>query len=209
MRKSLTAEILKQLSVECPFPETFEDTEPTDDGIPPERPRRKIMHFRADHDGWRWYNTIWLCHDDLATVEMKREIDATYDALIAEDALADLPVLRAFCHTHPEARANENATDEYNFYLRGTLCDYWLRLITRERDYNMYLSAYAREPEEKPNPYQKYFDYLNRLRESGETNMWGAVPYLQREFPELGFDKAHAREIHSAWMKSFQGGTEQ
>lgn len=56
---------------------------------------------------------------------------------------------------------------------------------------------------------QKYFSYLDRLRESGETNMWGAVPYLQREFPELGFDKAHAREIHSAWMKSFQGGTEQ
>ena len=57
---------------------------------------------------------------------------------------------------------------------------------------------------EKKNPHQKYFDYLERLRESGETNMLGAVPYLQRKFPELGFDRARAREIHRAWMDSYK-----
>ena len=62
---------------------------------------------------------------------------------------------------------------------------------------------------ENKNVNQKYFDYLEQLRESGETNMWGAVPYLQREFPELGVDKARAREIHSAWMKSYKECTEQ
>lgn len=76
---------------------------------------------------------------------MKREIDATYDALTAKDALADLTALRAFCRANPEARANESAEGEFNFYLRGELCDYWLRLITREKDYNLYLSAYAKE----------------------------------------------------------------
>ena len=34
-------------------------------------------------------------------------------------------------------------------------------------------SAYSK------NECQKYFDYLERLRQSGETNMYGAVPYLQ------------------------------
>ena len=34
------------------------------------------------------------------------------------------------------------------------------------------LSAYSK------NECQKYFDYLERLRQSGETNMYGAVPYL-------------------------------
>lgn len=34
-------------------------------------------------------------------------------------------------------------------------------------------SAYSK------NECQKYFDYLERLRQSGETNMYGAAPYLQ------------------------------
>ena len=42
---------------------------------------------------------------------------------------------------------------------------------------------------------KKYFDYLDHLRDSGATNMFGAVPYLQKKFPELGFDKARAREV--------------
>lgn len=29
---------------------------------------------------------------------------------------------------------------------------------------------------------QQMFDYLEELRQSGETNMFGAAPYLQREF---------------------------
>lgn len=49
---------------------------------------------------------------------------------------------------------------------------------------------------------EKYFDYLEKLRESGETNMFGAAPYLQREFPELAHDRDRAREILAAWMKS-------
>ena len=68
----------------------------------------------------------------------------------------------------------------------------------------MYLSAYSREETNANNQNQKYFDYLERLRESGETNMLGAVPYLQRKFPELGFDRARAREIHRAWMDSYK-----
>ena len=42
---------------------------------------------------------------------------------------------------------------------------------------------------------EKYFTYLEKLRKSGETNMMGAVPYLQRQFPELAHDRARAREM--------------
>jgi len=44
-----------------------------------------------------------------------------------------------------------------------------------------------------------YFDYLNKLRDSGKTNMFGAAPYLQAVF---GLDKRTAREILAKWMKS-------
>lgn len=49
---------------------------------------------------------------------------------------------------------------------------------------------------------KKYFDYLEELRKSGVTNMFGAVPYLMSEFPEL--DRAEATRILSAWFDSFK-----
>lgn len=50
---------------------------------------------------------------------------------------------------------------------------------------------------------KKYFDYLDHLRNSGAINMFGAVAYLRREFPELGFDNARARQVLRAWMDSY------
>lgn len=49
------------------------------------------------------------------------------------------------------------------------------------------------------------FEYLDELRESGDTNMFGARPYLQREFPRYSDDTA--RSVLKAWMDSFDGET--
>jgi hypothetical protein len=43
----------------------------------------------------------------------------------------------------------------------------------------------------------EYFEYLEELRKSGETNMFGAAPYLQQEF---GLDRREARAILMEWM---------
>lgn len=48
---------------------------------------------------------------------------------------------------------------------------------------------------------EKYFIFLDDLRESGVTNMFGARPYLMEEFSKL--TDAQAREILSQWMKTF------
>ena len=45
-----------------------------------------------------------------------------------------------------------------------------------------------------------YFSYLDDLRESGVTNMFGAVPYLQSEFTELSHDRQRASQVLSLWM---------
>jgi hypothetical protein len=47
----------------------------------------------------------------------------------------------------------------------------------------------------------EHLDYLDDLRESGATNMFGARPYLMEDFPEL--TKAEAGEILSYWMRTF------
>jgi hypothetical protein len=47
----------------------------------------------------------------------------------------------------------------------------------------------------------EYFEYLDDLRESGIVNMFGARPFLMKEFPQL--NKNEAGEIMSEWMKTF------
>jgi len=49
--------------------------------------------------------------------------------------------------------------------------------------------------------YKEEFEYLDRLRESGETNMWGAGTYLHSEF---GMGRKEARAIVGLWMDTFQ-----
>ena len=46
---------------------------------------------------------------------------------------------------------------------------------------------------------EEYFTFLDDLRESGITNMFGATPYLQEEF---GLTYNEAKEVLVAWMKS-------
>jgi len=47
---------------------------------------------------------------------------------------------------------------------------------------------------------EEMYEYLDDLRESGSTNMFGAAPYLQEEFD---LDKPTARLVLSQWMGSF------
>jgi hypothetical protein len=47
---------------------------------------------------------------------------------------------------------------------------------------------------------EEYFVYLDALRESGVTNMFGAGAYLEDHF---GLTRYEARDILFEWMKSF------
>lgn len=47
---------------------------------------------------------------------------------------------------------------------------------------------------------EEHKEYLDQLRESGATNMFGARPYLMEEFD---LDKKEASKILVEWMKSF------
>jgi len=51
-----------------------------------------------------------------------------------------------------------------------------------------------------PEGMDEYFIYLERLRRSGVTNMFGAAPYLQEEF---GLSRRDARDTLTAWMNNY------
>ena len=47
---------------------------------------------------------------------------------------------------------------------------------------------------------QEVFEYLDGLRDSGVTNMFGAAPYIMKWF---GCSKSEARTLLSKWMKTY------
>ena len=134
--------ILSELQMDCPFSEVFKDIE-TINGCTAFR--RKIGHIRADYDGYKWWNSVWSCHDELCKPEISKEIDSVYERLISKEAFSTLLVMRDFCYAHSEAVVNEQLKDEYNFYYTGEHCYFWIRCITRSGDYNLYLHAFTKE----------------------------------------------------------------
>mgnify|MGYP001336286347 FL=1 len=58
------------------------------------------------------------------------------------------------------------------------------------------------ETRSTPQENKEHFAFLDTLRESCITNMFGAAPFLQDEFPEL--DKSEARVILAMWMEDFK-----
>lgn len=50
------------------------------------------------------------------------------------------------------------------------------------------------------NSKQEHLEYLDELRESGVTNMFGAAPYLQRAF---GLSPEDAQQSLIEWMETF------
>jgi len=48
---------------------------------------------------------------------------------------------------------------------------------------------------------QEYRNYLNDLRDSAVTNMFGAAPYLADEY---GLSIRDARQIVSEWMQEYK-----
>ena len=45
------------------------------------------------------------------------------------------------------------------------------------------------------------FLFLDKLRESGVTNMFGATPYIRKAFPDIG--RHEVKRILSSWMETF------
>ena len=47
---------------------------------------------------------------------------------------------------------------------------------------------------------EQYFNFLDSLRDSGVTNMFGAGPYLQEVY---GLSRHEARDIVLEWMQTY------
>ncbi len=103
------------------------------------QPNSEIGYIRADHDGYRWWNTVWSRNNKLATKELIQEFDAVYAAFCTD--FLSLEAVKALCSDFAQPTSDPT---EFNVYLVGKYGYYWMRLITRKGDYNLYLHCYSR-----------------------------------------------------------------
>ena len=102
-------------------------------------PASLIAYSRSDYDGYKWWTTWFHGQEEKALPEVASEMDAFMDALFALPEFKNLRSMRRACELYAEPTAEQT---EYNLYSETEHCYIWLRLITREKDYNLYVYFY-------------------------------------------------------------------
>lgn len=129
------------LTKECGFQNVFSGPMKTTSLSSWPVPESKVAHFRADYDGRKWWRTWFSCHDEPLDKALCEEIDAFSDGMMALPGFKTLSSLRVFCKDNA---AETSEPTEFNLYSETEHFYVWIRLITRERDYNIYCSFYKK-----------------------------------------------------------------
>lgn len=127
-------DIKDKLTKTCCFPTVFDKK--GKDG----RPRSELAYYRCDHDGFRWWSTLWPVNVELETPELIAEFDAVYAAFVT--AFPTLADLKDYCVQNLMPTSDPT---EFNAFLDlDGPGRYWLRMITRDHDYNLYLHCMSK-----------------------------------------------------------------
>lgn len=100
-----------------------------------------VSYSRSDYDGKRWWTTWHGRPEDRPSSELAAEIDAFQDALLALPEFETLWTMKRMCFLYAEGTSEPT---EFNLYTQTEHFNIWLRLITRERDYNLYVHFYLK-----------------------------------------------------------------
>lgn len=128
---------LKDKLVACPVYRPWDDKDGDGHSV------SELGYARAAHDKYRWWNTWWSVNDGLRTDDLVAEVNAVYDAF--KRSFKDRMAMGSWCR----ANLSSSGDDEYSAYYLGKHGFYWLRMIDRRGDYNLYLHCYSRKAMEK------------------------------------------------------------
>ena len=102
-------------------------------------PANKVLYSRSDYNGYRWHRTWHSCHEGPLGDELCGEINDFSDSLMELPEFTNLDTLRTFCKQFAEPTSEPT---EFNMYSETEHFYIWIRLITRVRDYNIYVNFY-------------------------------------------------------------------
>lgn len=133
------ATLKNALVAQNPHPELFDEANLDENG----KPRQLLGYFRCDHDGHKWWNTVWRIHENLFSMPLANEFDDVMSHFF--DEFEDLTNMSAWCREHAQHVGPWCNGDEYNAFLEGELGFYWFRMRTQRKDYNLYLYCYSKD----------------------------------------------------------------
>lgn len=127
------------LKKECTFSHIYNQTKKIPLSSTP-HPVSEIAYSRSDYDGIRWWTTWYDCQEQKPEWEITQEIDGFYNAFFDLPEMTSLDTMRKFCvFAEPTS-----CPTEFNFYAETNRLYIWIRLITRSKDYNVYVHYYQK-----------------------------------------------------------------
>ena len=141
--------------------------------------------------------------------DMKDNENYTGDTVLTEEDAKKLYSLEEDNLAPGEASSDEDFKEFINTVSGMTLNEYtiWRWPDNPKEQYELAISVLNENNKINENMRptteleKKVFIYLNRLRSSGETNMFGATSYILNRFPELNRDEAS--KLLGLWMDNF------
>ena len=133
------------LTADCNFSHIFCGPKKTLPFNSMERPVSELVYSRSDFDGSKWWTTWFHCQDEKPERGLALEVDTFQQALFKLPEFHTLWSMQIMCPLYAEATSDRT---EYNLYSQTERFYIWLRLITRERDYNVYVHYYLKSLEQ-------------------------------------------------------------
>lgn len=124
-----------KLTPDCAFTDIFSGAQKTLPLSSVRHPVSLVAYSRSDYDGRQWWTT-WFPDEEMRPApELGQEIDSFQSQLLALPEFKTLRAMEWMCQLYAQPTS---VRTEFNLYAETAHFHIWLRLITRERDYNLY-----------------------------------------------------------------------
>lgn len=130
-----------RLTPTCAFMEIFSGAQKTLPLSSVRHPISLVAYSRSDYDGRQWW-TSWFPDKEMRLApELGQEIDAFQSQLLVLPEFKNLRAMERMCRLYAQPTS---VRTEFNLYAETAHFHIWLRLSTRERDYNLYTYFFSK-----------------------------------------------------------------
>ena len=106
-----------------------------------EHPVSEAAYFRSHYDGRQWFRTWFQSGEGKLESHLGKEIDQFSNALLAMPEFETLRAMEWMCRSC--AQRTDSPTD-FNLFSETKHFCIWLQMVTRARDYNLYVHFYRK-----------------------------------------------------------------
>lgn len=101
-----------------------------------------VAYSRSDYDGRKWWTNWFTDETARSEKELAKEIDLFQNALLDLPEFQTLWDMKHMCKSYAQRTSDKT---EFHLYSQTEHFNIWLRMVTREKDYNLYVYYYLRD----------------------------------------------------------------